>query len=83
MQLPLARAINDTSNKKRNGELNMTNKICLVLGAVICAATSTAATAQLKIGITVSQTGPAAALGIPQKNTVAQLPKEIAVSRAN
>jgi branched-chain amino acid transport system substrate-binding protein len=32
---------------------------------------------QLKVGITVSQTGPAAPLGIPQKNTVAQLPKEI------
>ncbi len=34
--------------------------------------------AQVNVGITVSQTGPAAALGIPQKNSVAQLPKEIA-----
>jgi branched-chain amino acid transport system substrate-binding protein len=34
--------------------------------------------AQVNIGITVSQTGPAAALGIPQKNTVPILPKEVA-----
>lgn len=31
----------------------------------------------VNIGITVSQTGPAAALGIPQKNSVAQLPKKV------
>ena len=36
------------------------------------------ALAQINVGITVSQTGPAAALGIPQRNSVAQLPKEIA-----
>jgi len=34
--------------------------------------------AQIKIGITTSATGPAASLGIPQKNTVSLLPKEIA-----
>jgi branched-chain amino acid transport system substrate-binding protein len=33
--------------------------------------------AQIKVGITLSATGPAASLGIPQKNTVALLPKEI------
>ena len=36
-----------------------------------------AAHAQIDVGIVVSETGPAAALGIPQKNTLAQLPKEI------
>lgn len=35
------------------------------------------AQAQVKIGVTVSATGPAASLGIPEKNTVALLPKEI------
>jgi branched-chain amino acid transport system substrate-binding protein len=35
------------------------------------------ASAQVKIGITVSQTGPAASLGIPQRNSVALLPTEI------
>jgi branched-chain amino acid transport system substrate-binding protein len=34
--------------------------------------------AQIKVGITTSATGPAASLGIPQKNTVSLLPKEIA-----
>ena len=36
------------------------------------------ARAQLKVGIVVSATGPAASLGIPQKNTAALLPKEMA-----
>jgi branched-chain amino acid transport system substrate-binding protein len=34
--------------------------------------------AQVKIGVTLSATGPAASLGIPEKNTIALLPKEIA-----
>lgn len=34
--------------------------------------------AQVKVGVTVSATGPAASLGIPEKNTVTLLPKEIA-----
>jgi len=36
------------------------------------------ALADIKIGLTLSTTGPAASLGIPQKNTVALLPTEIA-----
>ncbi|MFT5591474.1 MAG: branched-chain amino acid transport system substrate-binding protein [Bradyrhizobium sp.] len=36
------------------------------------------AAAQIKIGVTVSATGPAASLGIPEKNTIALLPKTIA-----
>jgi branched-chain amino acid transport system substrate-binding protein len=32
----------------------------------------------IKVGVTVSQTGPAASLGIPQRNSVALLPTEIA-----
>jgi len=31
----------------------------------------------IKVGITISKTGPAASLGIPQANTVALLPAEI------
>jgi branched-chain amino acid transport system substrate-binding protein len=37
-----------------------------------------AAHAQLKVGVTVSATGPAASLGIPERNTVELMPKEIA-----
>jgi len=36
------------------------------------------ALADIKIGLTLSTTGPAASLGIPQKNTIALLPTEIA-----
>ncbi|ARP89889.1 branched-chain amino acid ABC transporter substrate-binding protein [Bordetella genomosp. 9] len=34
--------------------------------------------AQVKVGVTVSSTGPAASLGIPERNTVALLPQEVA-----
>ena len=43
--------------------------------ALVCGAS--AAIAQVKIGVTLSTTGPAASLGIPEKNTIALLPKEI------
>jgi branched-chain amino acid transport system substrate-binding protein len=43
--------------------------------ALICGAS--AAVAQVKIGVTLSTTGPAASLGIPEKNTIALLPQEI------
>lgn len=36
------------------------------------------AQAQIKVGVTVSATGPAASLGIPEKNTVELMPKTIA-----
>jgi branched-chain amino acid transport system substrate-binding protein len=48
------------------------------LATLLLATASLAANAQVKVGITISTTGPAAALGIPEKNTVALLPKEIA-----
>jgi branched-chain amino acid transport system substrate-binding protein len=35
------------------------------------------AAAQIKVGVSLSATGPAASLGIPEKNTIALLPKEI------
>ena len=38
---------------------------------------STAAIAQVKVGVIASATGPTAVVGIPQKNTVALLPKKI------
>jgi branched-chain amino acid transport system substrate-binding protein len=48
----------------------------LIAGAVIALASG--AQGQIKIGVTVSATGPAASLGIPEKNTVAMCPKTIA-----
>ncbi|MDR5855891.1 ABC transporter substrate-binding protein [Caballeronia sp. LZ050] len=59
-----------------------TKKAWVRRGAVLAVAGSamfaaSAAFAQVKIGVTLSATGPAASLGIPEKNTVALLPKEI------
>ncbi|MEK6422825.1 MAG: ABC transporter substrate-binding protein [Burkholderia gladioli] len=45
--------------------------------AVSLACGVTAAAAQVKVGVSVSATGPGASLGIPEKNTVALLPKTI------
>jgi branched-chain amino acid transport system substrate-binding protein len=48
---------------------------------ILLAATAMApagAQAQVKIGITISLTGPAASLGIPQRNSIALLPNEVA-----
>lgn len=51
----------------------------LALAAVTaCLGAALPAAAQVKIGVTVSSTGPAASLGIPERDTVALLPKEIA-----
>ena len=47
-----------------------------ILAATVAVVPSLAE-AQIKVGITLSATGPAASLGIPQKNSVALLPKTI------
>ncbi len=48
--------------------------LALAAGSLVAGAAS----AQVKVGVTVSATGPAASLGIPEKNTFSLLPKEIA-----
>ena len=48
----------------------------LAAGALVAVAASVQA--QVKIGVTVSATGPAASLGIPEKNTIALCPRTIA-----
>ena len=45
--------------------------------ASFTAMTAAPAVAQIKIGVTISSTGPAASLGIPEKNAIALLPREI------
>ena len=47
------------------------------LAFVVALCVSTAAFAQIKIGLMVSATGPTSAIGIPQKNTGEILPKQI------
>jgi len=51
-------------------------RACYVLALAACLAGPAAA--QIKIGVTVSTTGPATSLGLPEKNTVALLPRMIA-----
>lgn len=50
----------------------------LVLAAAIGLATTASAWADIKVGVVLSGTGPAASLGIPEKKTVELFPKEIA-----
>lgn len=49
-----------------------------VLAGAIALALPLSAMAQIKVGVTVSSTGPAASLGIPERNTVKLLPTEVA-----
>ncbi|MFC3339810.1 ABC transporter substrate-binding protein [Paracandidimonas soli] len=49
-----------------------------LFAACLLAAVPLAGQAQIKVGVTLSSTGPAASLGIPERNTVALLPKEVA-----
>jgi branched-chain amino acid transport system substrate-binding protein len=57
-----------------------------ILGAAIAAATLAAAfgaRADITVGVTVSATGPAASLGIPEKNTIALMPQTIGGQKVN
>lgn len=51
------------------------NKLLRNLLALVLAGAATSVFAEITIGVTVSATGPAASLGIPEKNTVALMPK--------
>jgi branched-chain amino acid transport system substrate-binding protein len=51
--------------------------------AAAALAFSLAARADITVGVTVSATGPAASLGIPEKNTIALMPKTIAGQTVN
>ncbi|SAK51720.1 extracellular ligand-binding receptor [Caballeronia glebae] len=59
-------------------KLALRGKAVAMAVAALSAVISNQVLADVKIGVTVSATGPAASLGIPEKNTVALLPKEIA-----
>jgi len=51
---------------------------CSMLAAALAALLATAAQADITIGVTLSTTGPAASLGIAEKNTIELLPQSIA-----
>ena len=54
-----------------------TGKLSFQLVAIAALFCSASSWAQIKVGVVVSATGPAASLGIPEKNTFALMPKEI------
>lgn len=53
-------------------------KTVLAVAAVAALGAAAGAQAQIKVGVSISTTGPAASLGIPEKNTVSLFPAEIA-----
>ncbi len=58
-------------------------KLKSTLLAAMTLAFATVVQAEIKVGVTVSATGPAASLGIPERNTVDLMPKEIAGQKIN
>lgn len=59
----------------------MTFRTSLLFAGLIASALT--AYADINVGVTVSATGPAASLGIPEKNTIAVMPKSIAGQTIN
>ena len=55
-------------------------KLAIALGL---AAAATLVNADINVGVTVSATGPAASLGIPEKNTIALMPQTIGGQKVN
>jgi len=51
--------------------------LAALLGVALTTVLPLTAQAQVKIGVTLSTTGPAVSLGIPEKNTIALLPKTV------
>lgn len=60
---------------------NLTKKSLLALG--LGASLVSAALADINVGVTVSATGPAASLGIPEKNTISLMPTTIGGQKIN
>jgi len=58
-------------------------KFARTLTALVLAGYTLAAHADINIGVTLSTTGPAASLGIPEKNTIALLPTTIGGQKVN
>src|SRR5690606_34053813 len=68
--------LRDPSQSETSMNLIKHIRLTLCAGALV-AALPLAVSAQIKVGVTVSATGPAASLGIPERDTVALLPTEI------
>src|ERR1043165_1360244 len=69
------------SSTNHNGDKRMKFLKPVALLAALLA--SALAQADINVGVTVSATGPAASLGIPEKNTIALMPKTIGGQKIN
>ncbi len=58
-------------------------KIKAVIAALFVVSTASTAFAEINVGVTLSATGPAASLGIPEKNTFALMPTTIGGQKIN
>ncbi len=58
-------------------------KFKTTIGVLLAACTAGVAQADINVGVTLSATGPAASLGIPEKNTVALMPKTVGGQKIN
>src|SRR5215471_1818560 len=54
-----------------------------LVAALVLAGAANFAHADINVGVTLSATGPAASLGIPEKNTIALLPQTVAGQKVN
>jgi len=63
--------------------MTIIRKLAAVALATAALATSLAAQADITVGVTLSATGPAASLGIPEKNTIELMPRTIAGHKVN
>lgn len=58
-------------------------KISILFGGLLAACAATSALADINVGVTLPLTGPASALGIPEKNAIALFPTSIAGETIN
>ena len=75
-----ARAIPLSHHAQRRHRMPHPAKLVVAIGL---AAAATLANADINVGVTVSATGPAASLGIPEKNTIALMPQTIGGQKVN
>jgi len=63
--------------------MNLKKSLLALAAAVSLGSLATLAQADINVGVTVSATGPAASLGIPEKNTIALMPQTIGGQKVN
>ena len=63
--------------------MSLARNALIAAGLAAATALANVARADINVGVTVSATGPAASLGIPEKNTIALMPQTIGGQKVN